>query len=177
MFMLRRISFSLMLGVLLTMGVSKVYAAQADLKVGVVDFQRAINETDEGKRVEQQLNSSLSEKKKKFDILKNELEALRVDFEKQKLVLTGKPLDDAKQSLQNKFIEVEKTGATYEQELNQKKAEALQRMISGLQEIVQQIGKEGGYNLIFEKSQGVLFSSSGEDITDRVIKAYNSRKK
>lgn len=149
----------------------------ANLKVAVVDLQRAINETEDGKKAEQSLNAVLEEKKKKFEILKKELEAMRVDFEKQRLVLSGKPLEEKRQVLQDKLIEVEKTGAGYEQELAQKKAKALQDILIGLQAVVKEIGQQNAYDFIFEKSQGgVLFSSGAEDITDRVIQSYNQRK-
>lgn len=149
--------------------------ASAVLKVGVVDFQRAINETEAGKKAEQNLNAALAANKKKFDILKQELESLRQDFEKQRLVLSGKPLEDKRDVLQKKLIEVEQTGMGYEQELNQKKADALRNIVVGLQQVVQQIGNQEKYDFIFEKSQGaVLYSPLAEDITDRVIKAYNA---
>ncbi len=153
-------------------------SGNAALKVAVVDFQRAINETEAGKKAEQNLNTALAENKKKFDILKQELESMRQDFEKQRLVLSGKPLEDKREALQKKLIEVEQTGMGYEQDLTQKKAEALRNIVTGLQQIVQQIGGEEKFDFIFEKSQGaVLYSPLAEDITDRVIKAYNARPK
>lgn len=148
----------------------------SELKVAVVDFQRAINETEEGKQAERTLNSALAEKKKKFEIMKGELETMRQDFEKQRLVLSGKPLEEKRNVLQQKLIELEQTGAGYEQEMMQKKAEALKKIVIGLQEVVQQIGQKEAYDFIFEKSQGgVLFSSGAEDITERVIQTYNGR--
>lgn len=150
--------------------------AGKSFKVAVVDFQRAINETEEGKRAEATLNAALEEKKKKFEILKQELDSLRVDFEKQRLVLSGKPLDEKRDALQKKLIEVEQTGAGYEQELAQKKAQSLQNIVMGLQAVVKEIGTQDKYDFIFEKSQGgVLYSPVAEDLTDRVIKAYNGR--
>lgn len=153
-------------------------APSSELKVAVVDLQRAINETEEGKKAEQSLNTSLAEKKRKFEIMKAELEELRKDFEKQRLVLSGKPLEDKRQALQQKLIELEQTGAGYEQELSQKKAEALKKIVIGLQAVVQEIGQKESFSFIFEKSQGgVLFSSGAEDITERVIQTYNNRSK
>lgn len=149
-------------------------AGASEMKVGVVDFQRAINETEAGKKAEKALNSALEEKKKKFDILKQELETLRVDFEKQRLVLSGKPLDEKRDVLQKKLVEVEKTGASYEQDLSVQKTKSLQQILSGLQGVVENIGKKDGFTFIFEKSQGgVLFTTSAEDITERVILEYN----
>ena len=176
--MKKTIMLLMTLGVLGGPAATKLWAnpaAGADLKVAVVDFQRAINETEDGKQAERSLNAALEEKKKKFEILKGELEAMRTDFEKQRLVLSGKPLEEKKQALQEKLIEIEKTGAGYEQDLARKKAEALQKIITGLQTVVQEIGQKESYDFIFEKSQGgVLFSSGAEDITERVIKAYNT---
>ena len=145
------------------------------MKVAVVDFQKAINETDDGKKAEAALNASLAEKKKKFDILKSELDTMRQDFEKQRLVLTGKPLQEKQEALQKKLMEVEQTGMGYEQDLGNKKSEALKKIVMGLQEVVTQIGAQDKFDFIFEKSQGgVLYTSGAEDITDRVVKAYNA---
>ncbi|MDO8528099.1 MAG: OmpH family outer membrane protein [Deltaproteobacteria bacterium] len=145
------------------------------LKFGMVDFQKAINESTDGKKAEQSMNAAVAEKKKKFDILKNELDVAKQDFEKQRLVLSGQPLQDKQLALQKKLMQVEQTGATYEQELSNKKAESLKKILTGLQTVVQGIGQKEGYTLIFEKSQGgVLFSAGAEDITDRVIKEYNA---
>ena len=150
----------------------------AAMKFAVVDFQRAINETNDGKKAEASLNAALAEKKKKFDILKSELEGLKTSFEKDRLILTGPALDEKKQALQKKLIEVEQTGATYEQELANKKADALKKILTGLQLVVQDIGKKESYTFIFERSQGgVLFTSGAQDLTDRVIKEYNTTAK
>lgn len=161
-------------GLLIVSGSLPVSMAAGSVKVAMVDFQRAINETNAGKRAEKELTVSVEEKKKKFDILKNELETMRQDFEKQRLVLSGKPLDEKREALQNKLLEVEKIGATYEQDLAKQKGESLKNIITGLQQVVGEIGKKDGYDFIFERSQGgVLFTSGSQDITEQVIKEYN----
>ena len=169
------------LGVVALLGMPRAWAGTGTasaMRVATVDFQKAINETEEGKQAEKSLNTALAEKKKKFDIMKGELEALRKDFEQQRLVLTGKPLDDKKEALQKKLMEVEQTGMGYEQELSQKKADTLKKIVTGLQEVVQDIGSKEKFDFIFEKSQGgVLYSSGAEDITSLVIKTYNARPK
>lgn len=155
-------------------GFSSWAKAASDMKVGIVDFQKAINQTEAGKKAEKSLNTALEEKKKKFEILKNELETLRQDFEKQRLVLSGKALDEKRDILQQKLIEVEKTGASYEQDLSAQKSQSLQKILTGLQGVVETIGKKDGFTFIFEKSQGgVLFTTGAEDITDRVIQEFN----
>ncbi|OGQ04747.1 MAG: hypothetical protein A3F82_08175 [Deltaproteobacteria bacterium RIFCSPLOWO2_12_FULL_44_12] len=166
---------------LMALGVSSLKAETSPngkMRFGMVDFQKALYETNEGKRAEASLNAAMNEKKKKFDILRGELDAMKTDFEKQRLVLSGQPLEEKKQALQKKLIEVEQTGASYEQDLGNKKADALKKILTGLQGVVQDIGQKEGFTLIFEKSGGgVLFSSGAEDITDRVIKAYNASAK
>ncbi len=145
------------------------------MKFAVVDFQRAINETNDGKKAEASLNAALAEKKKKFDLLKSELDAMKASFDKDRLILTGQALEDKKLALQKKLMEVEQTGSTYEQELGAKKSDALKKILTGLQTVVQNIGKKDNFNFIFERSQGgVLFTSGTPDITDRVIQEYNA---
>ena len=176
--MLRKILVILVLGAVAFAGVRSLKAENTpapSLKVGLVDFQQALQGTEEGKKAEQSFQASVSEKKKKFDILKTELEQMKQDFEKNKLVLTGAALDGKRQSLQKKLMEVEQTGANYEQELSNKKAESIRKILTGLQSVVQQIGQKEGFTFIFEKSQGgVLFTSGAKDLTDEVIKEFNA---
>lgn len=151
-------------------------AEAVGLKVATVDFQRAINETGAGKKADVELKAEAAEKQKKFEIMKQELEGQRQEFEKQRLVLTGKTLDDKRNSLQQKLMEIEKVGYTYEQELGQKRAERVQKIVEGLREVVQALGVAGKYDFIFEKSQGgVLFSQGAEDVTDAVVKQFNNK--
>lgn len=151
-------------------------AEAADLKVAIVDFQKAINETGQGKKADTELKTAAAEKQKKFEIIKKELESQQQEFEKQRLVLTGKSLDEKRNALQQKLMEVEKTGFEYEQELGQKRAEKLQKIVEGLREVVQAIGAEGKYDFIFEKSQGgVLFSQGAQDITETVVKQFDQK--
>lgn len=176
--MKKRVILAAILAVTGTMARGAFAETGESLKVAIVDLQKAINETEAGKKAEKDLNAAMLEKQKKFEILKGELETLRKDFEKQRLVLSGKPLDEKRQVLQEKLIAVEKTGATYEQELNQQRAQTLQQILGGLQQTVRDVGKENGYDFIFERSQGgVLFSSSAEDITAQVIERFNKQKK
>ncbi|OGQ48652.1 MAG: hypothetical protein A3H42_04995 [Deltaproteobacteria bacterium RIFCSPLOWO2_02_FULL_46_8] len=164
------------LGVL-SLGVVKTLHAENTpaFKIAVVDFQKAINETEDGKKAEAQLNASLTEKRKKFDILKGELKTMTQDFDKQRLVLSGQALEDKKQALQKKVMEVEQKGAGFEQELANAKTESLKKILTGLQSVVQTIGQKDGYTLILERSQGgVLFTSGAKDITPDVIKEYNA---
>ncbi|MDO8494027.1 MAG: OmpH family outer membrane protein [Deltaproteobacteria bacterium] len=169
--------FGLLTFAVLPVSMAKAEAAQK-LKVGVVDFQKAINMTKEGKGADAAFQRDVEERKKKFEILKKELEDMRIDLEKNRLVMDEKTLNDKKTKLQEKLMEVERTGMNYEQELTQKKGESLQKILTGLQGIVETIGKEDKYDFIFEKSQGgVLYTFGSVDLTDRVIKAYDQKAK
>ena len=153
-------------------------ADAADLKVALVDFQRAINETTLGQKADKELKAEAAEKQKKFEIMKKELDEQRQEFEKQRLVLTGKTLDDKRNALQQKFMDIEKIGIKYEQSLGEKRAEKLQKIVEGLRATVEAMGAEGKYDFIFEKTQGgVLFSLGAQDVTDEVVKRFDKTNK
>jgi Skp family chaperone for outer membrane proteins len=65
-----------------------------------------------------------------------------------------------------------------QKEIQQKTMEINQSIVIGLQKIIDKIGTDEGYTLILEKNENiVLFASKAIDITDRVIKAYDTQKK
>lgn len=179
--MKRNVFITALLGLAMTLlgGVDSLAAkeeAGTKLKVAVVDFQRAINETKEGKQAEKSFQLEVEERKKKFEILKGELDKMKAELEKNRLVMSEQELNTKGKAFQQKAMEAEQTGANYEQELAKKKADALRGILTGLQSVVQDIGGKEKFDFIFEKSQGgVLFATGAVDITEQVIKQYDSK--
>lgn len=170
---------AVMAAMLAVFAAKSVKAADAPVyKFGYVDFQRALNEVEEGKKAKATLKSEFEEKQKKLDLVQNELQAMKNDLDKQRLILSQDALKEKEENYRRKFMELQQKLATYKEELQMKEAQLTSNILAVIHKIINDIGQKEGYSLILEKSQEVvLYSPQDADLTSRVIKEYNSMDK
>ena len=169
---------SALIVLLLIMGAGSVATAKAeDYKFGYVDFNRALNEVEEGKRTKASLKSEFEKKQKQLELMQKELKTMQADLEKQKLILSAEAMKKKEEAFRNKFIEVNQKLAQYREEMAKRELEATGKILTRLRDIVRKIGQTEGYTMILEKSQDVvIYSPPGADLTGRVIKQFNKGK-
>lgn len=168
--------FLTIIGLIFIIACSGTVVADAALKIGVVNFQKALNSVDEGKEAKKNLESEFKKKQKQLDIQQKELEAMRQELQEQAMVLPQDKLKAKQEDFQNKFLEFRKKAAEFQQEMVQREAELSTKILGRLKTIVEDIGKKEDYTLILEESgDPVLYVESKDDLTDRVIKAYNKK--
>ncbi len=149
----------------------------ADFKVGVVDLQKALQSVDVGKKARATLEKEFNEKKKTLQAEEEALKKMTEDFKKQQSVLS----EEAKGK---KFGEIQERGMKYRElfgksqmDIQQRERELTEPIISKLKGIVEEIGEEGKYDLVLEKSDNaVLFHLKKDDLTEKLISTFNSKK-
>jgi len=162
------------LAAVLIFSMHSVAQAQA-LKIGLVDFQKALNEVEEGKRAKASLKAQFEQKQNALTAKQDSLKALKDQLETQRAALTPEAMKTKEAEYRDKFLDLQKTLTQFRSEISTKEAEMTQSIIVRLRNVVQSVGQKGGYNLIFETSQdAVLYAPSATDITTEVISAYNS---
>lgn len=173
--MMKKLMISAVLAAVMCLGVQN---AQAQEKIALVSLQRALNEVNEGKRIKTTLKKDYESKKKKIDAMKSELDKLSKELDKQKMVLSGDALKDKRKNLQAKFLDLQNKAVAFERELKTKEADSAKKILTALRDIVVDLSNKEGYTLVIENStETVLFSRSGQDITQKVIAAYNKKNK
>lgn len=65
----------------------------------------------------------------------------------------------------------------YREEVQQAEVAGFQPILKDLNAVIEKIGAEQGYTVILEKSNGVVFSAKGVDITEAAVKALNETAK
>ena len=156
-----------------------VSAMAADpFKVGVIDLQRCIQDSIEGKRAKDKLQTKKDDIQKKLDERQNKLLQLKKELEKQSMMLSM----DAKQDKEKEFERQRREFKYFYDDLSNqmRKAEAEVRkvLLGELETVVGDIGRKENYTLIFERrSSGIMYLQNTVDLTDEVIKAYDLNKK
>ncbi len=166
---------SLLLLILLCTPVSSL--AVDALKIGCVDFQKVLNESDAGKKAKTDLEMLVKSKQTTLDEKGKTIEKLKADLEKQASVLSAEAKKSKEEELEKMLREYQRLVQDSQTEVKKKELEITDAIIKDIRQIVEKMGEEGGYTLIIERTGGmVLYSTKDIDLTDVVIKKYNQSK-
>lgn len=150
------------------------WAMAKDLRIGVVDMQRAVSETDEGKAAESRL---MGVKKKLEDELNRKIKELQEEdatLRKSSAILKDEEKRRRIGDLQKKFDSLQKRYMDAERELMQKKTDAMMKISKKLNKIIQVVAEKDKYDFIFNGA-AVLWAPRYVDITNEVIRRYNQK--
>ena len=150
--------------------------AQERLKIGFIDVQRVIAESNSGKRAKERFQAQI--KKVEADLLKErqDLERLKTDIEKKGPLLKEDERRNLEADFQKRSVNLQRSMGDYQEELRQKEGAMMSEILKELEGVVADFGKAEKFTIILERSQ-ILYSDQGTDVTSKVIESYNSRVK
>jgi outer membrane protein len=149
--------------------------AAAETSVAVIDVQRVVTDSDPGKESLQRLRTLQDEKIAEGRNLQTELEALREQVNKQRLTLSEQKLAEMSGQIEDKTIALQRFEDDAKRSLEEARRTSLGRLEERIMPIINQIGKERGFTLIFNKFQsGLVYADDAVDITDDVIRRFNT---
>jgi len=153
-----------------------VALAQERIKIGFIDIQRIIAESQAGKKAKDRFQAQV--KKAEADVQKErqDLERLKNDLDKKGPLLKEEERRNLEADFQKRSVSLQRTMGDYQQDLQRKNNEMMAEILKELEQVVTEIGKADKFTLILERSQ-ILYSDQATDITSRVIEVYNSRVK
>jgi outer membrane protein len=149
------------------------YAADV-AKIGVIDMQRVLETSSAGKAALSEIKQQKQKMESELQRKKEDIEDLRKQLERDAMVLSREKREEKEREGRIKLNDFKTMQKRYVAELKQQEKKHLQRMQKDVTELIQQIGKKEGYLLIVNKV-GVLYSPTSIDITDRLIKEYNTK--
>ena len=142
--------------------------------LGVVDTRRAIVGCKAGQDAQAGLTSLMEKKKEIFGPQEEELNKLQQEFETQKFVLSQEALEERRIEIARKKSKLERAVEEAREEMAVAERKAFQPLLTKVEELLKDIGKEKGLLMIMEKSSpGVLYYSETLDITDVLIDRLN----
>jgi len=144
----------------------------AQIRIGVVDMQRAILETNQGRRAKAQLKRLFESRQEQLNSRQEALKRMKEEIQKQSSVVRGEALQKRMEDYNKRLVDLQQDYVGYQQELAQKEAELTKQILVNLQGVVRQLGTGENFNLILDQG-AVIWSPTHLDLTDRVIQQYN----
>ena len=169
--------FTIVLGLLLVLSAVPSWASDPPPKIGVLDLQRCIQQSEAGKKASKNLQEKSDRIKKDLTAKREDLKKLREEFSKKSNVLSADAKRDKEKELIRKEEDFRDLVREKEDEMHKDEYNAMQPLLSELFEITSKLAKEEGYTLILEAKSGVVYFVKPIEITDKVVKLFNENKK
>lgn len=163
--------FALALGAAVLVGGGTAFAQGAtNPKVAVINTEKILLESQTGKKALAELKKIQDQREKDLQAKQQEIKDLQSKINDGQLSLAKDKLDEMDKQLEEKVIQLRRAQDDAQRELNKKKDETLGAIDQKVMPVINQVGKELGYTMIFRKFEsGLIYADEAIDITPMVI--------
>ncbi len=145
-------------------------------KIGICDLQRVLTVSEAGKAAKAEIDKQSKQIVNDLKQKETELKELKEKLDREKLVLSKEKRDEKEREFRIKVNDFKSLEKRYKSQFRDLDARLSQRIQTEVLKIVEEIGRKEGYLLIIGKREaGVMYSPNTNDITDKVIKVYNTQ--
>jgi outer membrane protein len=148
-------------------------SASAEMRVAVVDVQRAVMQTEDGLRAQSNLKKLFDNRQQELNRKQTDMQKEKEDIEKQSKVLSKDALAKRADEWQKKMVELQQVFMEYNKELEKKQKEITDPIFEKVMAIVKRLATTENFDLVIDKNT-VAYVRTDLDLTDRCIQIYNS---
>lgn len=152
-------------------------AAFAELKVGVINFEGIITQSDYGKRARDKMQAKVKSIEASMKAAQQEVEKFQQELSKQSMALSQEAQKDKIEQYREKVIAFEKKRQESQQSIAAAERELFQPVIELLVKVTQDYAKKNGYDLMLNAKSSVLYAGEGLDLTMPILEAFNNASK
>lgn len=168
-------TIALLLSIFFAFSVS--VSAEVNLKIGYVNMNKAINESDEGRRSKNFLESQFKETKKQLDQKKMVIQSKERELS-ESLMLSEAARKEKREEIEQLKRELAQEAKQLQNQMRQDESRHTQKILKDLVSVVKSVALAEDYDAIIEYNirQTIIYSKHDiTDITDKVILEYNKR--
>jgi len=144
------------------------------LRVAVIDMNKVLNESAAGKAAKKKMEARYEELKKAIDAKQEEARKIKDEIDKQKVMLGKEKLKEKEDALQAKINELRQMTQEGEQEMQARQAEFTREVLKSVEGKVEMVVKAEKFDLVLEKTAGVIHFNPSMDISARVLALVNA---
>ncbi len=149
-------------------------SGQPALTIMVVDVQALLQNSKSAKMVRQQIEQKRAEYAKEISHQEETLRQERDALQRQQSTLSADALNQKGREFQQKVNDLDRNVQGKRQSLERSNAEALEKIQEVMLKIITDIAKDRKANLVFQRSELVLFDQNF-DVTDEVLQKLDEQ--
>ncbi len=152
-------------------------AFAAEIKIGFVDMQKAIQSTEAGKKAKSDLEKDFNDKKKELQAKEKDLKKMSEDLEKKGMVLSDEVRQKKQMEFQEELAKYRELLAKSQMSIQEKEKGLTQPILERMKKIMGDIGEKEGYTVILEKNENaVMWAPKNIDLTEKIVAEFNKKK-
>ena len=156
--------------------------AFSEIKIGYVDSNEIMNNFEEVRQVQVDLEKEQKRLEAEFNDLVYSLDSLKQDYERQRLLMSDTRRNEKETEIANKEKSIQKFQLDKfgpEGEIYRKQNQLLKPVLGKIDEAIQKVGSERGYDFILDAVSGALLYALDshnltEDVMEELSKATGS---
>jgi outer membrane protein len=148
-------------------------ASAQDLKVGVVNSDRILRDSQPARAAMQKLEAEFSKRDKDMQEMGARLKTSAERFEKDGPVMSEADRVRRQRELAEMDREFQRKQREFREDFNQRRNEELQGLLERTNRIIRQIAEQEKFDLIVQEA---VYFNPRIDMTERVLRALNSAK-
>ena len=150
-------------------------SAAAELKIAVLDTQRALVESEEAKVISQQIQDELQSEEAEVKALGEEILAMQEKLQKDGEVMSATEQRKAQKEIEDKQIDYQFMVNKLQKEVQDRRQDLVQQMLPKIDAVLKDLIELEGYNLIMERNS-LRYVNSKHDITRKVTEKLNEKR-
>jgi outer membrane protein len=144
-------------------------------RVAVIDVQKVLSTSSAGKVAYERLKKMQDERLEKARQMDEELRKLEGEVTTKRLSLSEDKIADMQKQIADKRVAMQRYAQDADREVQEARDKSLLDLNNKIMPVIDTIGKEMGFALIFNKFEsGLIYASDAVDITDSVLKRFDS---
>jgi len=167
---MKSLALSLLLATVCLFGVGTSAWSQ-DLKIGYVNSERVLRESNPAKAAQTKLESEFGRRERELNDQAGRLKAAADKLEKDAPTLSEAERNRRQRDLVEQDRDLQRKRREFQEDLNQRKNEELASVVERANRAIKQIFDSEKYDLIVQE---VVFAGPRVDITDKVIRILNT---
>lgn len=146
----------------------------AEVHIGMVDLQRALNTVDDGRAARERLEAEFERRRAELATQREAVETFAAELEASMPMLTQEAAMERYEEYQERVLALQQALAENETAMAEAESNATGEIFERMIGLVAEISEERGFTVVVEKST-IVFAASGLEFTDDLISLYNER--
>ena len=149
---------------------ASIGTASAQIKLAVINTQKALLETDEIKKAQMEMEAKFKPRQDQMVKLQKELADIQTQLNSGKLNELG--TQELTAEGQRKQRELQRSQQDLQEDVERERTEIIQRAGTRMQEVVKKLADEKGLDIVVDSANTIFFKATFE-ITSEATAAYN----
>jgi outer membrane protein len=142
-------------------------AGAGDFRIGVVDTERILRESDQAVRAEKKIEREFASRDQEIKKLTKQSKDLQTSLEKDGSTMSDMVRRNKERELANLNLSLQTLQREFREDLNLRKNEELAVVLAHADKAIREIAEKEGYDVILQEA---VYRNPKVDITDKVLK-------